>query len=118
MYVILRPLMPPCELTYLKNAFDAGAISLYPGAAGPVSGWWLPIVTVVFVTPSEDLPPPPPPHPAAASPAAARTPAAPIALRIRALMVPPSLLLTASAPAFRPGAALPGSPPARPRSPP
>src|SRR6266511_2800914 len=32
-------------------AFAAGAISLYPGAAGPVSGWWLPMVTVSAVTP-------------------------------------------------------------------
>jgi hypothetical protein len=38
----------------LKYAFAAGAISEYPGAAGPVSGWVLPIVTVVAVTPGAD----------------------------------------------------------------
>jgi hypothetical protein len=32
----------------------AGAISEYPGAAGPVSGWVLPIVTVVAVTPGAE----------------------------------------------------------------
>jgi hypothetical protein len=38
----------------LKYALDAGAISEYPGAAGPVSGWVLPIVTVVAVTPGAE----------------------------------------------------------------
>jgi len=30
-----------------------------PISAGPVSGWWLPISTVVFVTPGVEDPPPP-----------------------------------------------------------
>ena len=33
---------------------DAGAISSYPGAATPVSGWWLPIVIVVDVMPGAE----------------------------------------------------------------
>src|SRR6516225_1624974 len=46
--------MPPWALTYWKYAAAAGAISLYPGAAGPVSGWWLPMVIVVAVMPGAD----------------------------------------------------------------
>jgi hypothetical protein len=38
----------------LKYALAAGAISEYPGAAGPLSGWVLPMVTVVEVTPGAD----------------------------------------------------------------
>jgi hypothetical protein len=41
-------------LTYAKYAADPGAISEYPGAAGPVSGWWLPIVMVVAVMPGAE----------------------------------------------------------------
>jgi hypothetical protein len=33
---------------------DAGAISSYPGAATPVSGWWLPIVIVLAVMPGAE----------------------------------------------------------------
>src|SRR5260370_13683494 len=38
-------------------------MSLYPGAAGPVSGWWLPMRICVLVMPVADAPPlePPPP---------------------------------------------------------
>jgi len=52
-----RPYTPPWALTYSKNACDAGAISLYPGAAGPVSGWWVPNVMLVAVTPGAVAPP-------------------------------------------------------------
>src|SRR5690349_19144791 len=67
--------MPPPSLMYLNIASAAGAISLYPGAAGPVSGWCEPIVTVVAVTPGADAllsPPLPPPlePPQAAAPRA------------------------------------------------
>src|SRR3954453_921906 len=110
MYLTFRPLTPPCAFRYLKNAFEAGAISLYPGAAGPVSGWWLPIVTVSFVTPSEDELPPPPPQPAAVDEAATRTATTAVALLIWTLMLPSSLSSYAPAPASRPGAARPGSP--------
>ncbi len=41
-------------MTYWKYAFDAGAISSYPGAATPVSGWWLPIVMVLAVMPGAE----------------------------------------------------------------
>src|SRR5580700_12016780 len=51
---MVRPFTPPWAFTYLKYAFAAGAISEYPGAAGPVSGWVLPIVTVVAVIPGAD----------------------------------------------------------------
>src|SRR5579863_8332932 len=51
---MVRPLTPPWAFTYLKYAFDAGAISSYPGAAGPVSGCVLPMVTDVAVTPGAD----------------------------------------------------------------
>src|SRR5580692_3093954 len=46
--------MPPWALTYWKYAFADGAISLYPGAATPVSGWWLPIRISDFVMPGAD----------------------------------------------------------------
>src|SRR5580658_2200149 len=51
---MVRPFTPPWAFTYLKYAFAAGAISEYPGAAGPVSGWVLPMVTVVAVMPGAD----------------------------------------------------------------
>src|SRR5215468_1874614 len=54
MYLILRPLIPPLSLMYLNMASVAGAISLYPGAAGPVSGWWLPIRICFAVIPGAD----------------------------------------------------------------
>src|SRR5580704_16513511 len=71
---------------YWKYALEAGAISSYPGAATPVSGWWLPIVMVVAVIPGaeavsallllpDDEPEPLEPQPAAIS-ATAATPAA------------------------------------------
>src|SRR6266550_3083395 len=70
----LRPLMPPLALMYLKYASIARGISLYPGAAGPVSGKWPPTVTEVFVTPGADEPPPPPPdEPHAATPRTSAT---------------------------------------------
>src|SRR5215469_10806065 len=61
--------MPPWALTYWKYALDAGAISLYPGAAGPVSGWWLPIRIWFAVMPgaAAALPPEAEPPQAAAS---------------------------------------------------
>src|SRR6516162_6958726 len=52
--------MPPCALTYWKYALAAGAISLYPGAAGPVSGWWLPMRIWVLVIPGTDAAAAPP----------------------------------------------------------
>jgi hypothetical protein len=48
----------------LKKACDAVAISLYPGAAGPVKGWWVPKVMLVAVTPGAVEPPFPPLVPA------------------------------------------------------
>src|SRR6266702_7149402 len=57
--------MPPCALTYWKYALEAAEISLYPGAAGPVRGWWLPMRIWVLVIPGADAaaPPPEPPEP-------------------------------------------------------
>src|SRR6516162_9987676 len=43
--------MPPCALTQSNTAFIAGAISEYPGAAGPVSGTVAPMVISDGVTP-------------------------------------------------------------------
>src|SRR5580704_17379741 len=54
---ICRPNTPPCAFTQLKNGCEAGAISLYPGAAGPVSGWCVPNVMLVAVTPGAVAPP-------------------------------------------------------------
>src|ERR1700737_5207640 len=72
---MLRLNTPPCAFTYWKYAFEAGAISEYPGAAGPVSGCVLPMVTVVGVMPGAEaellVDPPPLLPPQAATTAAA-----------------------------------------------
>src|SRR5580658_1439307 len=52
--MILRPYTPPWALTHEKTAFMAGAISSYPGAAGPVSGTVAPMVMLLEVTPGVD----------------------------------------------------------------
>ena len=50
MYLILRPLTPPCAFTYLKYA-SAPRPTEANSAAGPVIGTVPPIVIVVDVTP-------------------------------------------------------------------
>src|SRR5580704_6778242 len=83
--------MPPWALTYWKYAFADGAISLYPGAATPVSGWWLPIRIWDLVMPGADavlvVPEPDPllplePHAAATSARAAATATTPTRRRL------------------------------------
>ncbi|MBV9449056.1 MAG: hypothetical protein JO345_24480 [Streptosporangiaceae bacterium] len=74
---------------------DAGAISLYPGAAGPVSGWWLPMVIVVAVMPGalalsgpepEDAEPEPDEPPAFEPPLDEQAPAVTRAAAAKAVM--------------------------------
>src|SRR5215470_10760706 len=84
MYLILRPLIPPLSLMNVNMA----------SAAGPVSGWWLPIVTVSAVMPgvlavvSPPLLPVPQPLASSASAAPAASPVSGQRRRCGLLMMP------------------------------
>src|SRR5215470_1319348 len=84
MYLILRPLIPPLSLMNVNMA----------SAAGPVSGWWLPIVTVSAVMPgvlavvSPLLLPVPQPLASSASAAPAASPVSGQRRRCGLLMMP------------------------------
>src|SRR2546430_16011823 len=57
-------------------------ILLYPGAAGPVSGWWVPMITLVSVTPGAESAAGPPPLGASPAPEHPESNSAPAATTV------------------------------------
>src|SRR4051794_604291 len=94
--------MPPLALTCLKYASIPCGISLYPGAAGPVSGKWPPTVTSLSGTPGAAAPPPSSDEPHAPTPRASAAVTHVAAIRTFIAPAPPHVALARDALAVAP----------------